>query len=269
MRRGWCGGKTLTVRPGLKACSRPAAKRGEFRAVRACDGSAPGRPARCRERRHPAPARHGRDHRPRRSYPIPTDTAADLAPGQAGELWVRTPAVMTGYLGNPAASAATIDEDGWLNTGDIARFDADGNLFLLDRLKELIKVKGFQVAPAELEAILRSHPAVADAAVIPVPDERAGELPKAYVVPAPAGHAARTDRLRGRAGRPAQAHPPGVLHRRHPHLPIRQDATPAPDRRRTAPELSTLRPSVSDARRGRGARLNREGAWLAQVARLV
>ena len=81
------------------------------------------------------------------------DTAADLAPGQAGELWVRTPAVMTGYLGNPAASAATIDEDGWLNTGDIARFYADGNLFLLDRLKELIKVKGFEVAPAELEAI--------------------------------------------------------------------------------------------------------------------
>jgi acyl-CoA synthetase (AMP-forming)/AMP-acid ligase II len=112
------------------------------------------------------------------------DTGADLAPGQAGELWVRTPAVMTGYLGNPAASAATIDEDGWLHTGDIARFDADGNLFLLDRLKELIKVKGFQVAPAELEAVLRSHPAVADAAVIPVPDERAGELPKAYVVPA-------------------------------------------------------------------------------------
>ena len=111
-------------------------------------------------------------------------TGADLAPGQAGELWVRTPAVMTGYLGNPAASAATIDDDGWLHTGDIARFDAEGNLFLLDRVKELIKVKGFQVAPAELEAILRSHPAVADAAVIPVPDERAGELPKAYVVPA-------------------------------------------------------------------------------------
>src|SRR4029078_12684464 len=78
-------------------------------------------------------------------------TGADLAPGPAGELWVRTPAVMTGYLGNPAASAATIDDDGWLHTGDIARFDAEGNLFLLDRVKELIKVKGFQVAPAELE----------------------------------------------------------------------------------------------------------------------
>jgi acyl-CoA synthetase (AMP-forming)/AMP-acid ligase II len=111
-------------------------------------------------------------------------TGADLGPGQAGELLVRTPALMTGYLGNPAASAATVDEDGWLHTGDIARFDTDGNLFLLDRAKELIKVKGFQVAPAELEAVLRSHPAVADAAVIPVPDERAGEVPKAYVVPA-------------------------------------------------------------------------------------
>ena len=112
------------------------------------------------------------------------EAGGDLAPGQAGELWVRTPALMTGYLGNPAASAATVDEDGWLHTGDIARFDTDGSLFLLDRAKELIKVKGFQVAPAELEALLRSHPAVADAAVIPVPDERAGELPKAYVVPA-------------------------------------------------------------------------------------
>jgi acyl-CoA synthetase (AMP-forming)/AMP-acid ligase II len=112
------------------------------------------------------------------------ETGGDLAPGQAGELWVRTPALMTGYLGNPAASAATVDEDGSLHTGDIARFDADGSLFLLDRAKELIKVKGFQVAPAELEALLRSHPAVADAAVIPVPDERAGELPMAYVVPA-------------------------------------------------------------------------------------
>jgi acyl-CoA synthetase (AMP-forming)/AMP-acid ligase II len=90
---------------------------------------------------------------------------------------------MTGYLNNPDATAATIDPGGWLHTGDIARFDAEGNLFIVDRLKELIKVKGFQVAPAELEALLRSHPAVADAAVIGVPDERAGERPKAYVVP--------------------------------------------------------------------------------------
>jgi len=92
--------------------------------------------------------------------------------------------LMTGYLGNPGATNATVDQDGWLHTGDIARFDCDGNLFIVDRVKELIKVKGFQVAPAELEAILRSHPCVKDAAVVAIPDARAGEVPKAYVVPA-------------------------------------------------------------------------------------
>jgi acyl-CoA synthetase (AMP-forming)/AMP-acid ligase II len=111
-------------------------------------------------------------------------TGADLAPGETGELWARGPQLMAGYLGNPAATAATIDADGWLHTGDLARFDADGALFVEDRLKELIKVKGLQVAPAELEAVLRDHPAVADAAVIAVPDERAGERPKAVVVAA-------------------------------------------------------------------------------------
>ena len=80
-----------------------------------------------------------------------------------------SPALMTGYLGNPAATASTIDPGGWLHTGDIACFDAEGNLFIVDRVKELIKVKGFQVARAELEALLRGHPAVADAAVIGVP----------------------------------------------------------------------------------------------------
>jgi acyl-CoA synthetase (AMP-forming)/AMP-acid ligase II len=114
---------------------------------------------------------------------VDPDTGSDRNPGETGELLVRTPSLMTGYLGNAAATTATIDQGGWLHTGDLARFDAAGNLFLVDRVKELIKVKGFQVAPAELEAILRSHPAVADA-VIPIPDERAGELPKAYVVPA-------------------------------------------------------------------------------------
>jgi acyl-CoA synthetase (AMP-forming)/AMP-acid ligase II len=109
-------------------------------------------------------------------------SGADGGRGEPGELWVRTPSLMTGYLGNPGATAATIDPDGWLRTGDVACFDADGNLFLVDRVKELIKVKGFQVAPAELEAILRGHPAVTDAAVVGVPDEQAGERPKAYVV---------------------------------------------------------------------------------------
>jgi acyl-CoA synthetase (AMP-forming)/AMP-acid ligase II len=99
-----------------------------------------------------------------------------------GEVWVRGPQLMSGYLGDPAATAATIDPDGWLHTGDLGRFDDDGFLYLGDRLKELIKVKGFQVAPAELERLLRAHPAVADAAVVGVPDEEAGERPVAFVV---------------------------------------------------------------------------------------
>jgi acyl-CoA synthetase (AMP-forming)/AMP-acid ligase II len=99
-----------------------------------------------------------------------------------GEVWVRGPQLMSGYLDNPEATAATIDADGWLHTGDTGRFDDDGYLYLGDRIKELIKVKGFQVAPAELEAVLRSHPAVADAAVVRVPDAETGERPKAFVV---------------------------------------------------------------------------------------
>jgi acyl-CoA synthetase (AMP-forming)/AMP-acid ligase II len=99
-----------------------------------------------------------------------------------GEVWVRGPHLMSGYLDDPEATAATIDADGWLHTGDLGRFDDDGFLYLGDRIKELIKVKGFQVAPAELEAVLRTHPAVADAAVVGVPDEDAGERPVAFVV---------------------------------------------------------------------------------------
>ena len=75
-----------------------------------------------------------------------------------------------------------IDPDGWLHTGDIGYADEDGSFFIVDRLKELIKYKGMQIAPAELEAVLLGHPAVADAAVIPVADECAGEVPKAYIV---------------------------------------------------------------------------------------
>ncbi|MBV9581488.1 MAG: AMP-binding protein [Chloroflexi bacterium] len=105
-----------------------------------------------------------------------------LARGEQGEIWVRGPVVMQGYLGRPEATAATIDVDGWLHTGDVGYVDADGDVFIVDRVKELIKYKGLQVAPAELEAILLGHPAVADAAVIPSPDEEAGEVPKAFVV---------------------------------------------------------------------------------------
>jgi acyl-CoA synthetase (AMP-forming)/AMP-acid ligase II len=99
-----------------------------------------------------------------------------------GELWVRGPQVMKGYLNNEEATAATIDDDGWLHTGDVAEMDDEGYYYIVDRLKELIKYKGFQVPPAELEAVLLEHPAVADCAVIGVPDEEAGEIPKGFVV---------------------------------------------------------------------------------------
>jgi acyl-CoA synthetase (AMP-forming)/AMP-acid ligase II len=106
----------------------------------------------------------------------------DLGPGDDGEIWIRGPQVMRGYLNNPDATAATIDADGWLHTGDIGHADDDGYFVIVDRLKELIKYKGHQVPPAELEAVLVGHPAIADAAVIPSADEEAGEVPKAFVV---------------------------------------------------------------------------------------
>lgn len=116
-------------------------------------------------------------------------TGEALGPGQRGEVCVRGPQIMKGYLNNPDATAQTIDPEGWLHTGDIGYVDEDGHFFIVDRAKELIKYKGLQVAPAELEAVLVTHPCVADAAVIPCPDEEAGEVPKAIVVlrqPSPA-----------------------------------------------------------------------------------
>jgi acyl-CoA synthetase (AMP-forming)/AMP-acid ligase II len=109
-------------------------------------------------------------------------TQQPLGPNEAGELWVRGPQVMLGYLNNPTATAITVDREGWLHTGDIAQVDDEGHFTIVDRLKELIKYKGFQVAPAELEAVLLSNPQVADCAVIGVRDEEAGEVPKAFVV---------------------------------------------------------------------------------------
>ncbi|MCU9848518.1 AMP-binding protein [Defluviimonas sp. WL0024] len=106
----------------------------------------------------------------------------DAAPGEQGELWVRGPQVMKGYLNNPTATAETLLPDGWLRTGDIASYDADGYLYIHDRLKELIKVKGFQVAPAEVEAELLACPDVLDAAVVGQPDAEAGEVPVAFIV---------------------------------------------------------------------------------------
>ncbi len=110
------------------------------------------------------------------------ETQAALGVRQDGELWVRGPQIMQGYLNQPEATAAMVDSDGWLHTGDIGFCDEDGYFWIVDRLKELIKYKGFQVAPAELEEVLRGHPAVGDVAVIGVPDPEAGEVPKALVV---------------------------------------------------------------------------------------
>lgn len=109
-------------------------------------------------------------------------TNQDVGVGREGELWFRGPQMLAGYLNNPQATAALITADGWVRSGDLGLVDADGFVFVTDRLKELIKFKGMQVAPAELEALLLTHPAVADAAVIGRPDERAGEVPVAYLV---------------------------------------------------------------------------------------
>lgn len=115
---------------------------------------------------------------------IDPESGEEAGDGERGEVWVRGPQVMKGYLNNAEATAETIDADGWLHTGDVGVRDSDGYYEIVDRLKELIKFKGFQVAPAELEALIINHPGVADVAVIGVPDDEAGELPKAFVVPA-------------------------------------------------------------------------------------
>jgi acyl-CoA synthetase (AMP-forming)/AMP-acid ligase II len=119
---------------------------------------------------------------------VDPDSGARLDAGRTGELWFRGPQVMRGYVGDAAATEGIIDADGWLHSGDLGYFDADGHLYIVDRLKELIKCRGYQVAPAQLEAELVAHPAIADAAVVGRPDEEAGEVPVAYVVPrAPVG----------------------------------------------------------------------------------
>jgi acyl-CoA synthetase (AMP-forming)/AMP-acid ligase II len=110
---------------------------------------------------------------------------AELPPGERGELWCRGPNVMAGYLNDPDATAATLDGDGWLHTGDLVTVDADGVFTIVDRIKELIKYKGWSVAPAELEAVLLTHDRIADAAVIGVRDADGNEVPKGFVVPQP------------------------------------------------------------------------------------
>ena len=113
---------------------------------------------------------------------IDTESGKELGINEQGEVLIKGPHVMKGYLNNEEATKHCIDEDGWFHTGDIGYADEDGYFFIVDRVKELIKYKAYQVAPAELEAILVSHEAIADAAVIPSPDEEAGEIPKGFIV---------------------------------------------------------------------------------------
>jgi acyl-CoA synthetase (AMP-forming)/AMP-acid ligase II len=130
---------------------------------------------------------------------VGADTGVEVAQGQEGELLIRGPQIMKGYLNRPQDTADSIDPDGWYHTGDVGYVDDDGWFFIVDRTKELIKYKGMQVAPAELEAVLLTHPSVLDAAVIRKADEEAGEVPKAYVVlkPDEASRAATADAIMG------------------------------------------------------------------------
>jgi len=114
---------------------------------------------------------------------VDLDSGEPLGPGEPGEVWIRGPQVMRGYLDRPEATARTLTDEGWLRTGDVGRADEDGYLYVVERVKELIKYKGYQVPPAEIEAVLQSHPEIADAAVIPSPHAETGEVPKAVVVP--------------------------------------------------------------------------------------
>jgi acyl-CoA synthetase (AMP-forming)/AMP-acid ligase II len=126
---------------------------------------------------------------------VSVETGEDVGVGEEGEIWIRGPQRMKGYFGRPEETDTMIDADGWLHTGDIGVVDTDGWWFVVDRVKELIKYKGYQVAPAELEAVLLTSPDVADAAVIGVYDERGDEVPKAFVVRAPGSTATEDDVL--------------------------------------------------------------------------
>ena len=127
----------------------------------------------------------GRPHQSVRLRVVDPDSGRDVALGEVGEVWTRSAYNMAGYWGKPEETAATIDSGGWLRTGDAGYFDADGYLYLHDRIKDMVVSGGENIYPAEIENVLLSHPAIVDAAVIGVPDEKWGETVKAVVVLGP------------------------------------------------------------------------------------
>ncbi|XP_019931155.3 uncharacterized protein LOC109400142 [Aedes albopictus] len=128
------------------------------------------------------PGTVGRVHKTTWMKVVDIESGKTLGPYQVGEICIKGPLVMKGYYKNEQATRETIDSDGWLHSGDTGYFDDEGDFFIVDRIKELIKYKGFQVAPAEVEDILLSHRKIRDAAVVGIPDEESGELPTAFVV---------------------------------------------------------------------------------------
>jgi len=184
-------------------------------------------------------------------------TGEDAEEGADGEIWVRGPQVMKGYRNNPVATALTLDDQGWLHTGDIGHVGAGGHLFVVDRLKELIKVSGFQVPPAELEALLLSHPAIADAAVVGMPDDATGEAPVGYVALRPGrscdGCCATARRLRGSPS-PDPA---------RPRVGLRPGAGGSPTRHRERARTSVRRGQCAEVSAQRSVRGLVRGADLA------
>jgi long-subunit acyl-CoA synthetase (AMP-forming) len=154
-------------------------------------------------------------------------TGEDAPAGEPGELCIRGPQVMKGCLNNPDATGRTIDPDGWLHTGDVARGDEQGSLRIVGRVKELIKYKGYQIAPAELEGLLLTHPAIADAAV---PRRGGRRDPECVRRAERAAHARRGDRVCRPARGALREGPRRRAHRRDPEDPVREGPTPRADR---------------------------------------
>lgn len=164
---------------------------------------------------------------------VDTQSGRDLGPGERGELWGRGPQVMAGYLNRPDATAEIIDADGWLHTGDLGYVDGDGNVFIVDRLKELIKVNAYQVAPAELEALLSTLRSQTPPSSLARTRSTVRSRSRWWFLARRGGRSRRPHGLDVRARRAPQADPLGAVRRRHPQDPVGEG--PAPDPRRTGP----------------------------------